>query len=194
MFLILRTKNADTLKQAEYLRDRVDMLGLQPDDVRCPTMRIERRVGRERARVECDVPVLGNFLFLRWEGDLYWANYLERNFHFVTIMRLPHGGYATCSEKEVNSINLLPPLTILKEDQWPVLKVGDNVVVRDGSFLQGIEGKVLKIKKSGEVLVKVLESHGLKLNTLLIHTSLLTISVNASLEAVGDECLTPSET
>lgn len=181
MFLVLRCRPSDALKQLDAMRGSAK-LGLPPEDIQCPTYRIERRVGRKRERIELDVPVLGNFLFMRWDGELYFAHYVERLFPFVSIMRLPHGGYATCSDKEVEAINKLPPLPAVDSPEWiaDAFRYGDEVQVIPGTFLANIKGTVLEHKKDGTVRLKVTDSGGLKMSTLLVHGSLLTISVNAS--------------
>lgn len=190
MFLILRCRPSDALSQAESMRSNA--IGLTEEDIVCPSYRVERRVGRNRDRIEMDVPVLGNFIFMRWDSQsLYYANYIERVFPFVSIMRLPHGGYATCSDKEVNDINKLLP-SIPADAEIPTFEVGTKVQVIRGTFLSVIEGVVLSCKKNGEVKLRVTKSGNLKLATLLISGSLLTAIPNASVEAPGDECLTPS--
>lgn len=181
MYLILRCRPSDALKQLGALRDHSHELGIEPDDVQCPTIRVERRVGRERTRIECEVPLLGNFLFIQWTGDLYWANYVERKFPFVKIMRLPHGGYATCSDREVYGIDhwVMPEM---KLDGYEMLfSQGDTVAVKSGTFLAEIEGIVMDVRKSGEVKLKITKDGGLNLSTLLLHGSLLTVTVNAPL-------------
>lgn len=179
MFLILRCRTADTLKQFAALQNYSQELGIGRSDVRCPTYRIERRVGRNRERIEIDVPILGNFLFVRWPGDLCWANYVERKFPFISIMRLPHGGYATCSGKELDVINKLPALPVVDSSEWiaDTFQPGDLVEVKPGTFLGHIVGEVTSVRKSGEVRLKVTNSGELKMTTLLVHGSLLTISM-----------------
>jgi len=185
MFLILRCRPSDALKQLDALRNYAHELGIDKTGVQCPTIRVEKRVGRNRERVECDVPLLGNFLFIQWTGDLYWANYVERKFPFVKIMRLPHGGYATCSDKEVYAIDhwVVPEPSILGPEC--IFRKGDEVSVKAGTFLAEVEGIVMDVRRSGEVKLKITKDGGLNLSTLLLHGSLLTVRVNASLEAPG---------
>lgn len=175
MFLILRCKASDALEQTKVLRRDCELLGLRQQDIRCPSHVIVKRMGRERARVEVEVPLLGSFLFIKWDGNLYFANYLEYNYHYLKVMRLPYGGYATCTEEEVAAIRELEEEIAPAPEphiERPLFEVGDPVEVARG-FLRGVTGKVLRNKTTGEVVMKVLDSKGWKLSTLLIHYSVL---------------------
>ncbi len=171
-FLIYRCRASDTLKQVDELREAHEMLALKRDDIRCPTVRIVARVGRSRARAEQDVPLMSSFIFVRWDDEsLYRAQYVEYKFPFLKIMRLPQGGYATCSEKEIALISE-PVAVVIPLVPVQLFKFGDLVRITT-SFLTGVTGTVIRTKLNGEVTLKVKENMGWRFSTLLIHSSAL---------------------
>lgn len=179
-FLILRSRASDTLIQASRIREEADRLGYDDPvrDVRCPTVRVLRRVGRKRHREEQDTPILGSFIFVRWaKEDTYFVNYLEDRFPFIGAMRMPQGGFASCQEREIDTINKLE-LPVVDETE-PVVQWqrGETVQVLPAiAFLRGVVGSVVKVKNNGEVVLKILDNKGLSLSTLLIHGSQLQVS------------------
>lgn len=191
MFLLYRSR-FDVLKQAQSIREH---LLCEPHDVKVPTCRIKRRIGRNRERVEMDVPLLGSIIFVRWEDqNIAGAQYLERRFPFIRIWRLPQGGYATCEEREIDEMSSLPLLAeeLDYEEKNPEYEVDDQLQVKAGLFT-GVFGTVLRVKRTGEVILKVDQSVKWRTSTLLIHSSLLAYRQSVPDKAAsGDECLTPS--
>jgi hypothetical protein len=190
-FLILRSRASDTLIQASTLREDAARLGLDDPvlDVRCPTCRIIRRVGRSRHREEQDTPILGSFIFIRWHNhSTYFAHRIEDKYPFLGVMRLPQGGFAFCSEKEVEEIGELAPIMpVVTAEETPFdYKIGMEVIVNTIGFLKGITGRIVRVKSNGEVVLKIIDNKGWKLSTLLIHVSALKVSECAPVAAQAE--------
>jgi transcription antitermination factor NusG len=176
VFLILRCRHNETLEQVNEIKRRSPELGLMERDVLCPTQRIVRRVGRERSRVEVEIPIIGSFIFVRWGGSFDWVAAFDRTFPFVRAMHGASGrGYATCEEEEIMQIRPDPEAGELEE---VVLKARDQfqfgaaVVIADGVF-EGIEGTVLDVNNQGRVRLKVVKNRGLQINALLVPANML---------------------
>lgn len=175
-FIIYQSRRpSDTLAQAEKLRESSPILGIEPGDVRCPTATIIRRAGRNRERIEVEVPILGSFIFIRWNRSVYWAQYVEQHNPFITILRLAHGGYATCSGKEIDALQPLVMQVEAQEVAFTKPSPGDNVVVSDG-LMKGLKGTVEVVQTNGLVKLKVTDKALWQLSSLLIHETLLTVS------------------
>lgn len=172
-YLIYRCQSTETIKWADKMRD---MLAI---DVRCPTCRVVRRVGRNRDRIEVDVPLLGSFIFVEWFG-VREAIEIERRFSRVQIMRLPQGGYAKCELGEIEDME--PPVVIEDEEPtepppwWQLANCKDLEVLVQRGPMAGVTGTVKRVKQNGEVMLKVTDSKKWQLSTLLIHGSLVTVS------------------
>jgi transcription antitermination factor NusG len=176
VFLILRCRHIETLTRADEIRQRGPVIGMTEQDVLCPSQHIIRRVGRERARVEVEIPIIGSFIFVRWGGSTDWAAAFDRTFPFVSLMRRENRkGYATCKEEEIMQIRPDPEAGEVEEivlkarDQF---KFGAAVVINDGVF-KGIEGTVLDVNNQGRVRLKVIKSCGLQINALLVPAIML---------------------
>jgi hypothetical protein len=190
-FLILRSRMEDTLIQANRLRDDAARLGIDDvvSDIRCPTCRTIRRVGRSRMRMEQDTPILGSFIFIRWDGSTYFANYIEDKYPFLGVMRLPQGGYATCSDKEVDDIGTPIPVAPIPAMPGPDPAIEykhydfGTLLEIDIGFMRGITGTVVRTKSDGQVVLKLVDNKGWKLSTLLIHVSALKVPLTAPVAA-----------
>jgi transcription antitermination factor NusG len=176
MFLILRCRYSETLDQVNEIRRWGPRLGLMEQDVLCPSQCIVRRVGRERRRVEIEIPIIGSFIFVRWGGSFDWIAAFERVFFSVRAMYSVDGkGYATCEEKEILQIRPDPDAGELDE---VVVKARDRfhfgaaVVIKDGVF-KDIEGTVLDVNAQGRVRLKVVKNRGLQINALLVPAIML---------------------
>lgn len=187
-YLILRCQyNRDTLSQVEGLRKLSDHLGVEPEQIQCPTMRVTRRAGRNRDRIEVDVPVLNGFLFVKWtHGNIHFVNYIEDMMPFLTAMRLPQGGYAYCADEEVAEINKLPAIVLAEPIvSWAKGDVAELTV----GWLRGMRGTVERVRDDGVVKLRIEpkdgEKRGLKVSTLQIHGSALKVAASSQIASAG---------
>lgn len=169
-YLIIRCSASRTLAQRDYLRSRAAFYGIEVEDVTCPTFKIVCRTGRNRARKEIEVPILGSFLFVRKPHDSdYWASFFEATMPRMSVMRNPGGGFATCTDIELGAV-----VGVDEAKQLP-FNIGDIVQVVQG-FMKGVTGSVKSIRQDGEVRLRIINSQGWKLTTLLISGHALTLS------------------
>ena len=104
MFLILRCKPSETKAVALKLKHDRHILGIDEQDVQCPTELRKRRIGRARHRDRTVVNILPSYVFVRWNGRPQWALALQGAYAGLVVMRDVHGGFATCKEEEIHRV------------------------------------------------------------------------------------------